>query len=258
MWYWLCRKPAKIVDREWGRGRLSVRDSVRELYATEDCNLSFLGLRHLCALQAFSPGIFGGRISELWAGLLSRCLPSHRSSTMSASRQHWAMHLQLPIPPPTRGPHAYPCSRTKRLELKNKTRLFIWDLVQDFILFWDVSWTCSSRSLSRGLDLLPSFGDLNQDLVPDLDQSIECNTNPLSLCFYLFIHFPLPPTCFFLDQKHNLQENGQFGQPISHVWIWLTTLLLTKKIQKKNYFLGQHILRKILKNYTHSKKNENH
>jgi hypothetical protein len=113
MWYWLCRKPAKIVDREWGRGRLSVRDSVRELYATEDCNLSFLGLRHLCALQAFSPGIFGGRISELWAGLLSRCLPSHRSSTMSASRQHWAMHLQLPIPPPTRGPHAYPCSRNE-------------------------------------------------------------------------------------------------------------------------------------------------
>jgi hypothetical protein len=82
------------------------------------------------------------------------------------------MHLQLPIPPPTSAPARIRVAETKRLELKKKTRRFIWDLVQNFILFWDVSWTCSSRSLSHGLDLLPSFGDLNQDLVPDLDQNI--------------------------------------------------------------------------------------
>ncbi len=232
MWYWLCRKSAKIVDGEWGRGRLSVRDSVRELYATEDCNLSFLGLRHLCALQAFSPGKFGGRISELWAGLLPRCLPSHPSSTMSASRQHWAMHF--PIPPPTRAPARIPVAGTKRLELKNKTRRFIWDLVQDFILFGDVSWTCSSRSLSHGLDLLPSFGDLNQDLVPDLDQYINVTLILFPSFLFFYSHSPSPHLFFFFfwnkifDQKHNLQENGQFGQPNSHVWIWLTTLLLTK------------------------------
>jgi hypothetical protein len=103
--------------------------------------------------------------------------------------------MHFPIPPPTMAPARIPVAGTMRLELKNKTRRFIWDLVQDFILFWDVSWTCSSRSLSHGLDLL----HLETSIKTSLQTLIKTFNVTLilfpSVFIYLFIHFPL--TCFF-------------------------------------------------------------
>ncbi len=83
------------------------------IYATEDCNLSFLGLRHLCALQAFSPGIFGGRISELWAGLLSRCLPSHPKLHNERIASTLSDAFAAPHSATDQGPRAYPCGKNK-------------------------------------------------------------------------------------------------------------------------------------------------
>jgi hypothetical protein len=50
-----------------------VPDLMQELYITIDYSLWFLGLCHLCALQAFSPNIFG-------YSKLSHCPPLHPSS----------------------------------------------------------------------------------------------------------------------------------------------------------------------------------
>jgi hypothetical protein len=120
--------------------------------------------------------------------------------------------MHFPIPPPTRAPARIPVAGTMRLELKNKTRRFIWDLVQDFILFWDVSWTCSSRSLSHGLDLL----HLETSIKTSLQTLIKTFNVTLILfpsVFFKFIYSLSPHLFFFwnkfFDQKHNLQENGQ-------------------------------------------------
>ncbi len=37
-----------------------------ELYVTKDCSLHFLGLHHFCVRQAFSLGIFEGRVNQFW------------------------------------------------------------------------------------------------------------------------------------------------------------------------------------------------